>query len=1069
MMNLRGSLESKGGPLGSFALAVAIATAVMGFGGCASSSVQECGASGTLCPKGTHCAAAQGICISDEETCGNATEDPGEACDDGNTNDGDGCSRNCNSDETCGNDVIDTTIGEICDDGPSKKVNGVAVSGDGCSANCQSRETCGNRIRDVGEVCDDGNDIVGDGCSQSCQSLEVCGNTFKDPGEACDPPEAGSCSQDCRSTLKCNNGELDGLEECDVLGFTANTRDCRADCVVNRCGDGFTNTTGPLAIEECDDATPAGELSREVRSPESARCNANCKLARCGDTIINVQFKPDAVHGEQCDAGDGNNADDKACTASCQTNICGDTKVLAGVEACDDGAAENGPGKRCNGACVHNVCGDGDRLLVEADLNFEQCDDGPGNNGAGKRCNASCDLNVCGDGDVLTDVEQCDARGVDGPDSNLVMCDRDCTRAVCGDGYTNEAAGEDCDAGAANGTLDSECSATCKDIACGNGVLEQGEQCDDRDLNGPGGRCNDDCDLNYCGDGDPWIGVEQCDTGDGAPKQTATCDADCTTPVCGDNMHNLDAHEACDRGVLNGQTDINCSVTCRLVSCGNGFIEQGEACDDGLTAGNGDGKRCNELCQLNRCGDGDAWIGVEQCDEGRNGVPRETETCDADCTKPVCGDEVLNEAAHEFCDNGAANGNDDECSTTCHQIGCGNGRIEQGEACDDGENNDPTARCNDDCHFNSCGDGQVWDGVEQCDTPDDDGAADSTSCDRDCTEPVCGDGHINRDAGETCDNGALNGTGDCSATCNSPTCDNGLLEQREECDHGEANNADDKLCKANCTYNRCGDGATLDGVEQCDGGGTVEHPAATILCDSDCTDRVCGDGELNTAADPIAGVEAEECDAGPLNGTPGSVCSSACRLLTCGNGVREAGEACDDRNRLSCGTCNEDCTVATPANAATGVVIAVAGAQIEDRDTLRISDGTTTVTFTFFKGTPENPPINGILADTETAQDVASAIANAINSPVLPPGGSFLVRATRIPLTSIVTLRNTRLTSSGNAQIVDTVDAESFVVFGMSDGQAGNCPPATLCLVNADCASNICAGNVCAPPLPPVP
>ena len=38
--------------------------------------------------------------------------DGAEVCDDSNTEDGDGCSAACNSDEVCGNGVIDTPVGE---------------------------------------------------------------------------------------------------------------------------------------------------------------------------------------------------------------------------------------------------------------------------------------------------------------------------------------------------------------------------------------------------------------------------------------------------------------------------------------------------------------------------------------------------------------------------------------------------------------------------------------------------------------------------------------------------------------------------------------------------------------------------------------------------------------------------------------------------------------------------------------------------------------------------------------------------------------------------------------------
>src|ERR1051325_9813151 len=80
---------------------------------CASPAAQECGATGVYCPAGYHCAAAEGVCISDKNSCGDAHLDPGEACDDGNIKDGDGCSADCKSDESCGNGTIDTAAGEV--------------------------------------------------------------------------------------------------------------------------------------------------------------------------------------------------------------------------------------------------------------------------------------------------------------------------------------------------------------------------------------------------------------------------------------------------------------------------------------------------------------------------------------------------------------------------------------------------------------------------------------------------------------------------------------------------------------------------------------------------------------------------------------------------------------------------------------------------------------------------------------------------------------------------------------------------------------------------------------------
>src|SRR5262249_29799569 len=187
--------------LGVFAAALAA---------CTGPGATQCEATGVLCPIGTHCAAAEPICISDLNLCGNAKLDPGEVCDDGNTKDGDGCSADCKSDESCGNHIIDTRarVPDVCDDGNTQ-------DGDGCSHDCLSKEVCGNGIKDFNEACDDGNTRDGDGCSHDCKSTESCGNGITDSavGEVCDPPSPGTCSPDCRSLLKCGNGTHDPGEE----------------------------------------------------------------------------------------------------------------------------------------------------------------------------------------------------------------------------------------------------------------------------------------------------------------------------------------------------------------------------------------------------------------------------------------------------------------------------------------------------------------------------------------------------------------------------------------------------------------------------------------------------------------------------------------------------------------------------------------------------------------------------------------------------------------------------------------------------------------------------------------
>ncbi len=83
---------------------------------------------------------------------------------------------------------------------------------------------------------------------------------------------------------------------------------------------------------------------------------------------------------------------------------------------------------------------------------------------------------------------------------------------------------------------------------------------------------------------------------------------------------------------------------------------------------------------------------------------------------------------------------------------------ERGEDCDEGDANSDSGECTTSCQLAFCGDGLVHAGVEQC---DDSGA--SPRCDGDCTNVVCGDGVVNSLAGEDCEPG-LGGQG-CTLDC----------------------------------------------------------------------------------------------------------------------------------------------------------------------------------------------------------------------------------------------------------------------------------------------------------------
>ena len=101
--------------------------------------------------------------------CGDGVLDEGEACDDGNTTDGDGCSSTCEFESVCGNGVIEGN--EVCDDGNT-------LDGDNCSSTCDAVYFCGDGVLEGNEACDDGNTMDGDGCSSACELESLAVNEY---------------------------------------------------------------------------------------------------------------------------------------------------------------------------------------------------------------------------------------------------------------------------------------------------------------------------------------------------------------------------------------------------------------------------------------------------------------------------------------------------------------------------------------------------------------------------------------------------------------------------------------------------------------------------------------------------------------------------------------------------------------------------------------------------------------------------------------------------------------------------------------------------------------------------
>jgi len=159
----------------------------------------------------------------------------------------------------------------------------------------------------------------------------------------------------------------------------------------------------------------------------------------------------------------------------------------------------------------------------------------------------------------------------------------------------------------ADTTIDTAVEDTGAEPACGNGVVETGESCDDGASNSDSmpGACRTGCLLPACGDlvVDP---DEACDDGNAVTEgcsygltSCTVCDSDCTlsagvTSYCGDGA--IDSAETCDDGPLNDElTSDACRRDCTLPACGDGTRDSVEACDDGNLS---DRDQCTSTCEL---------------------------------------------------------------------------------------------------------------------------------------------------------------------------------------------------------------------------------------------------------------------------------------------------------------------------------------------------------------------------------------------------------------------------------------------------------------------------------------
>ncbi|MBR4530845.1 DUF1566 domain-containing protein [bacterium] len=921
----------------------------------------------------------------------------GQKCKGSSPHCGDGILQRSNCNGYGSNCVVFAGANEVCDDGNYE-------DGDYCSSDCQtSFGSCGDGTIQEFETCDKAKPGVGAGqgigayCSDDCsEEYGRCGDAVLQTGiEECDYGDNGENGPVPNGNLNCTYGSFAPCERC-----TLSCKKVNGNIVF--CGDGK-----PQPGEFCDKGDDNGKTDCEYGQTSCKVCSLECRESN-GNTSFCGDGKIDGSNGEVCDPAKTDDPNSPYCSADCKNIVgrCGDG-IKNGNEECDNG--ETGTNPNGNTKCAYgetscevctvdckkaagtetSYCGNGG---VDAS-NGETCDDSQKNGKysptattvSDAYCNSDCkgrgQGGFCGDGNM----QRANCNGFD-----------DCT--------VTEGANEACDEGTNNGktacaygeTSCTVCTTSCSQTAgteisyCGDGKIDSSnnEVCDKADPSvgdhqGIGAYCSDDCrtKTGFCGDGtkqenevcdkaEPNIGNHQ---GIGA-----YCSDDCQTKFgeCGDGIRNQDNN-------------------------GNWL----ETCDDG-TANNGHYKHdapgyCNENCkgygEGGYCGDSTKQT-EEECEHSGNIQiycpygQEECQVCSSDCTLKAgktakCNDGILQRAdctgyedkgcvvtagANEVCDDGDDNGKyGGFCNATCSGITphCNDGILQRAdctgygedcvvfnganEECDDGEHNgqyrhDAPGYCNTGCNGRGnggyCGD-RIKNGSEKCDDPD---GLNGTygHCNGDCSgdSPKCGDGIIHREdctgydncveldgVNEECDDGTQNGSyGRCNSSCTAKLiCNDGIIQREdctgyancvvleganEECDDGTENGGYEK-CNATCSgYNEggyCGDGKVQR--ENCDG---------YTLCDENTTENCC----------VVTAGANEMCDGGDNNGhysaeAPGH-CNANCDGFaeggTCGDRkVQKAtSEACetwvaeDPGNRRLCdeNTTEDCCAVAEGAD-----------------------------------------------------------------------------------------------------------------------------------------------------------
>ncbi len=571
--------------------------------------------------------------------CGNGIVDPGEKCDDGNNQDGDGCNENCQRECVGGCDDANPCTTDSCDG-----TTGLCQYAPNAGASCDDGNACTS-----GDLCQA--DATCSGTAVICTALDQChgvGTCDPQTGLCSDPvkPDGSSCTDDstCTNQDQCVNGIC-------VPGVPISCDDA------NVCtDDSVCDSVSGCVHSNLDNGTPCSDQNA---------CNG---AETCQEGACSAGTPPN------CD--DGNPCTDDSCDANVAEEPCLHDPIDTGETTCGVGACErtidnciDGQPQSCiPGEPSEEICNqiddDCDGVVDGPDLDSdgstdicELCDDDPN----------KTELGICG----------CGVSDLDSDEDGTADCNDQCPSdsnkvapGICGCGVSDVDSDED-------GTADcnDQCPSDSNKVApgiCGCGVSDV-----DSDEDGTAD-CNDQCpiDFNKVAPGICGCGVSDLDSDEDG---TADCNDQCPSDfnkvapgICGCGVSDLDSDE-------DGTADCNDQCSSDPGSSDPAKIVPG-VCGCGVpdTDSDGDGMAdCVDQCagDPNKTAPGICGCGVPDTDTDGDGTADCNEECPADSGKIVAGACGCNVPDLDSDGDGVADCLD-ECSTDPGKIvsgicGCG--------------------------------------------------------------------------------------------------------------------------------------------------------------------------------------------------------------------------------------------------------------------------------------------------------------------------------------------------------------------------------------------------------------